>query len=216
MKEKIKVAYTEKYDYANERLFSEADLALLGGKSFPTINFKRELNGTDDSVVKILAISKRIKVPLVVALKTDNYGSVRRSVAIFEKGRLLSLSDANCANQGESPSIGYKVTKTSLCKIGVAVSKDVKNLDCIKALTLCESDVIINLYVDLYDFGMQTLVPTISYLFGVPLISCGAHGVIATTASGKIDFSTETGVASFTLNAKKSVKEVTVKTFSNY
>lgn len=213
MKEKLTIGYLSNYQESESQVFDNADLILIGRRSFDTINFKRELNGTEDIFHKIGNISKKYNAPCFVAIKTDNYGLIKRSVGIFEKGKLLGICDATMPYKGESPSFGYKICKTSIGKIGVAVAKDIKNLDCLKALYLCESDLIINLYADIYDFNMQTLIPSLSYLYGIPIISMGSHGVVASSAGGKIVYASEDKKGKFALSTRRTISQVLVKTY---
>lgn len=215
MKDKLKIVFAKSYDPSYDDELKTCDIILFGRKAFPPIKIKRELSGQDENLVKIRALSKKLGATMLVALKTESFGSFRRSIAVLEKGKLLSLSDANLPDGGEKGTIGYKVTKTSVCKIGVAVSKDIKNPDCIKALTACESQIIVNLYVDLCDFKMPELIRSLSYLYGVPIISCGTHGVVASSSGGKLNFAAKLDFAEFFLDTKRTVKEITYKTFSN-
>ncbi len=216
MKDKIKVSFSREFLPPKSGFYDGADLIVMERKAFSSVNYKRELGGVDETILTISGFSKNFTAPCLIALKTDNYGQIKRSVAVFERGKLLSISDANLPQDKETSSLGYKVVKTSLGKIGVAVSRDLKNPDCLKALTLCESELIVNLYADVYDFNMQALVPSLSYIYGVPIISCGAHGVICATGQGRTDFSSEKECAVFTLSTKRIAKEIPFRTYSNY
>ncbi len=215
MKDKLKIVFAKSYDPSYESALHGCDVILFDRKAFPTVKIKRELSGQEENLIKMRALSKKFTAPMLVALKTESFGGFHRSIAVFEKGKLLSLSDANLPDGGDKGSVGYKVTKTSVGKIGVAVSKDIKNPDCIKALTACESQIIVNLYVDLSDFKMPELIQSLSYLYGVPIISCGTHGVVASSSGGKLNFAAKLDFAEFFLDTKRTVKEKTYKTFSN-
>lgn len=215
MKDKLKVAFTREFLPIDSGFYDGADLIILERKAFLSLNYKRELGGEDETILTISKFSKGLSAPCFIALKTNNYGQIKRSVAVFERGKLLSISDANLPQESETSSFGYKVVKTALGKIGVAVSKDILSPDCLKALTLCESELIVNLYADVYDFSMQALVPSLSYVYGVPIISCGAHGVIGVTGQGRTEFVCEKNRAVFTTSTKRMAKEVPIRTFSN-
>lgn len=216
MKDKIKVAYSKKLGDITEEAFLTADLAILGRKCYDKLSYKEELEGKGLNFSSMCDFSRKISAPCFIAVKTDDYGRIKRSVAVFERGKLLAVCDANLVEKGESSSFGYKVVKTSIGKIGVAVSKDLLNTDCLKSLSLCESEVIVNLYVDIYDYDMKNLVPSIGYLYGLSVISCGAHGVVASDGTGKTCFSSSKDSGVFTLINKRKVKDITIKTISNY
>lgn len=216
MKDKIRVSFSRSYTPPESGFYEKSDLVLLERKAFSDINYKRELSGVDEKILKMSAFSKKLNAPCFIALKSDDYGQVKKSIAVFEKGNLLAILDANSCCNGESATFGFRVLKTSVGRIGVLVSRDIKNVEAVKSLCMCESQLIVNLYADVYDFGMQSLVSSICYLYGVPIISCGVHGVIACTANGKIDFFSENDNANFLLSLKRSFKEVTLKTTQNY
>lgn len=215
MKDKIKVYYSRFFTAQNAESFDERDLVIFGRKAFPELNYRKELKGGGDIISKMKSFSLKTSAPCLFTLKTDDYGRIRRSVFVYEKGKLSAISDANFPKIGEASSIGYKVVKTAIGKIGVCVSDDLKNPDCIKALSLCESQIIVNLYADIYDFNMQSLVPSLAYVYGVPIISCGAHGVIFANAKGKTEYCKNLDEDAFFCSVKREVKEVTVKTYRN-
>lgn len=216
MKDKIKVAYSKEFIPFGEKTFSEADLVILGRRTYEKLSYKEELDGTSSNLADMRKFSKNISAPCFIAVKSDDYGRIKRSVAVFENGKLLAVCDANLVEKNEASSFGYKVVKTSVGKIGVAVSKDILNPDCLKSLSLCESELIVNLYVDIYDYDMTRLIPSLGYLYGLPIISCGAHGAVAADGTGKTCFCSLREKDDFTLFVKRKVKDVTVKTISNY
>lgn len=215
MKEKIKVYYSRFFTTRSTEVFKNCDLVIFGRKAFPELNYRKELKGGGDIISKMKSFSLKTSAPCLFTLKTDDYGRIKRSVFVYEKGKLSAISDANLPKIGESSSLGYKVVKTSIGKIGVCVSDDLKNPDCIKALSLCESQIIVNLYADIYDFNMQSLVPSLAYVYGVPIISCGAHGVISASAKGKTEYCENLEDDDFFCSIKREVKEVSVKTYRN-
>lgn len=212
MKEKIKVFYSEKAIDYDDVILRCADLVVLGSQSFETLDFKNEVNGQGGVFDKMKTFSKKVRRPVFIAIKTNDYGKIRRSVVALEDGKLLTIADCNGASLDNFGGFGYKICHTSLGKLGIIVANDIKNTEALKALLLCESRLIINLYVDVYDFNVQNLVASLGYLFGTPIISCGGHGVVATNGVGKIDFSSNKDRAEFCLSTKRSLKTVNVKT----
>lgn len=215
MKDRIKVAFS-KSSAVCDKVFSDCDIAILGRKTFEKLTYKDELYNGGNSFSEMKKFSASVNAPCFIAVKTDDYGRIKRSVFVLEKGKLLAVCDANFGEEAEASSFGYKVVKTSAGKIGVVVSKDLLNLDCLRSLVLCESQLIINLYVDIYDYDMRCLVPSLGYLYGLPVISCGAHGLIASDGTGKTCFCSVDDKDSFSLTTKRTIKEITVKTLSPY
>ncbi len=216
MKDRLVVGYSLENPFEMADYFKDADIVLVGSKAFKTISFKREIEGKDTLLLDIGKFSKAVKAPVFAAFKTDNYGLLRRSVGAYENGRLLSISDATRTFEScEAPSFGYKVLKTSAGKIGVAVSKDVGDLDCLKALVLCESELIINLYADFYDFSLEKLTPTIGYLTGVPVLSLSQSSCVAATGTGNVVCNSSEAFYKFVLPTKRRIFTVTKKTFGN-
>ena len=212
MKDKINVCFCDSLNLDCTNF--DADLILIERRN-KTLNFKRELSGQDQNLLTLSNFSKKFASPIFVAVKTDNYGQQKRSVAVFERGKLLAICDANFPTEKESLSFGYKVIKTTLGKIGVLVSKDIICPDAIKSLVMCESELILNLFLDIYDFNVKSLIPSISYMYATPIISTGTHGVLACESRGRIGFFSENAQSTFQLYTKRNLKIATIKTCAN-
>lgn len=215
MKDKITICYLDDYLEPSDDFFNSTDLVIFGKNAFSELNYKRELKGIGETFYKMKDFSVKISVPCLFSLKTDDFGKIKKSAMVFERGKLLSVCEANLTKEKESPSFGYKVIKTSIGKLGVAVSDDIKNPDCLKALCLCGGEIILNLYAEIFDFNMQSLISSLAYLYGVPVISCGAHGVVAVTSKGKIEYYGNREKDRFCLQTKRFMREVVIKTYSN-
>ncbi len=215
MKDIIKIAYSLTLPPEGDKLLKGADLVLIGRKAFPTLNYRRELSGQDTVLREMARLSKALAAPTAFEVLTDNYGQKRRSVALFEGGKLLSIADAQRPfDKGESPSSGVKIIRLKSLKVGIAVSHDVKNVEVLKALSICESDVIINLYADIYDYSMANLVSAVGYLFGTATVSLTPSKCLAAAPGGATVFGGDGERGVFDLPIKKRFKEEIIKTFT--
>lgn len=213
MKDKLTIVFLPDADGSDGKFSSGADIVLFGSRAFGILNYKEELKGNGGVIAKMIAISKSVAATCFFAVKTDNYGQIKKSVAVFSHGKLLSVCDACLSSADEAPSFGVKTIKSAVGKMGVLVGRDLICPDLLKSLVICESELIIALYADIYDFSIQNLVPSLSYVYGTPIILAGANGIIAATASGKTEFFGKPQKSKFTLTVKRRIKSFSGKSF---
>ena len=217
MPENIKVAFI-KTDYikaSHIERYASADILIVSAKDISFVSIKDELSGKSERLFTLGKLTKDVKGLCFVGLKTDNFGCMHKSVAVFYKGRLIKLADANNSDDKSfSPSCGYKTVTYGGLKIGVAVGKDLIDTSCLNCFSLCDCDVIINLSGDFYDFSTENLVSTLSYLYGVTVISVNSDKSAAATG-GRVIFSTAENNMEKDIAIKKTYREVTVKQRGN-
>ena len=168
--------------------YQTSNLAIFGFNGIPNVNYKSELSGKTNVLHDFASISKKTQKVIISGAITDNYGIIKKSCAVADKGKLLGISDM-CLNFNKSEyslGCGYKVYYTSAGKLGVIVGSDLLDSDGIKAMALCEADLIVNVS----DFNSKEqdhfLLRAYSYLFGVPIISVTSNCVMASTINGEI------------------------------
>ena len=76
--------------------------------------------------------------------------------------------------------------QTSVGRIGLLVSDDIINLDGVKAMALCDADLIIALISTEEKPQHNFLIRAYAYLFGLPILLLSKTGVIASDMSGEI------------------------------
>ena len=216
MKEALKVAYFCSAQKADDPAYLNADLILVSSKVFPPLCYKRELSGSEENIYRMSRLALKFSAPVIVAVKSENFGAVRRSAVVFQDGKLIAVVDAVTPfDKTEAPSFGYSVIKTKIGKLGIALSKDVADTDCLKALTLCQSELIINPYADIYDFSLLNLMPTISYMTGLPTVALGDGALVSCASSGKLIYSSKEDSGAFVLPTKRVMRQKVINTFSN-
>ena len=172
----------------NSQNYQGANLAIFGFNGIPNINYKSELSGKTNVLHNFASISRSSQKVLISGAITDNYGIIRKSCAVADKGKILGISDM-CLNFNKSEyslGCGYKVYYTSAGKIGVIVGSDLIDGDGIKAMALCEADVIVNVSDFCSKEQDHFLLRAYSYLYGVPIISVTANCVMASNINGEI------------------------------
>lgn len=190
----------------------DVDAALFVLKDLSPVKIKNELDGKSDLFLKMGEISKKIKGACFFSLLTDTYGIYRQSIASFYGGRLLSIADLNCVGDKFSAAFGLKSLKAGGIKFGVLVGSDVLNCDNIKALSLTENDLIINLSADIFDFDNEKLFSTLSFLYGLPIAAVSFSKKVFTIAGGETLYSGKDGFYKCVMPIKKQFKEKTFKT----
>ncbi len=193
--------------------FSAVDIAVFVLKKYSFVSVKSELDNKTDSFVKMAEISKKIKGAVLFSLITDTFGIIRQSVACFKLGKLDFIADCNRSSSRTASGFGYKsIAIKNAGKVGVAVGKDILDYQCIKTLSLCGNDAIINLSADIFDFNMQELVSAIAYLNGMPIVSVNKTKIVFCDAFGKVLFSSSDNFGIVFLPFKKRFSQISIKT----
>ena len=134
------------------------------------INFKREIEGTGHDLVELSKYSALLGGITLAGGISDNCGIKRKSIFVFEKGRLNCICDMNRFEEKFSTSCGYKIISYENKKIGVLVDKDLYSPDAVKALILCGVGLIINLYEGFSAKKAVIASEFYSYVYGVDFV----------------------------------------------
>lgn len=166
----------------------DAQVVILGFESVGKVSYKHELSGNENKLLEIASFSKQTKKIVIAGAYTDNYGLLKKSAIIAENGKILGISDMNLAfDESEFASGGsFKVYQTSVARIGVVVSDDILSLEGVKAMALCDADIIVAVLCDEEKPQHNFLIRAYSYLFGVPIVMLTKTGVIASDMLGEI------------------------------
>jgi|GEM_PF-2555394 len=213
MSKKITIAYL-KTDFLNEvnvKTGEDADAFLIASGNFKKVCIKDELSGRSEALLRLGRLTAAVKGVCFAALVTDNFGLLRKSVAVFERGKFIKLVDATlCEDKNYSPSYGYKTISSGGVRYGVAVGNDITDPACLNCLSMNDSDVIINLSADFYDYPTENLMSALSYLYGVTVASVGSDKTVV-AERGRIITSTSECVGKTEVTIKKIYREYTVK-----
>ena len=152
----------------------DADIAIFSVKEFDRIDVKSELDGDSETLVKMGAVSKRIRGVTVFSSMTDTYGLYRSSAIAFSAGKLLFIADeTRCRDRRFSPSYGLKTLAVGGARAGILVGGDCCEHDLIAAHLIMGCDAIIDLSADIFDFDNEKLFSSLAYVFAVPFVSVG-------------------------------------------
>ena len=196
-------------DHMVER-YSDADVLTILTEKYSRVSIKDELSGRSEDLLSLGRITSPCKGLSFVSLVTDNFGYRRRSVAVFDKGKLVRIADAVNGQKGFSPSFGFKTVSAGELKFGIAVGKDLCDRQCLNCFDLIECDAIINLSGDFYDFSTENLVATLSYIYGVNIVSANSDKTVA-ACSGRLVLSTKAAESEVSLILRKNFSDVTVR-----
>ena len=122
-----------------------SQITVLGFNSIGKVSYKHELSGADNKLPDLASFSRRVKKVIIAGAVTDNYGILKQSLIIAENGKLLGISDMTLSiDQTEYLGGGsFKVYQTEVGRIGLLVGDDIINLDGVKAMSLCDADLIV-------------------------------------------------------------------------
>ncbi len=166
----------------------DSQIVLTGFNSLGKVSYKYELSGAESKLSTLSAFSKKTGGVVIAGAVTDNYGILKKSVVIADKGKLLGISDAVIGYEDSSYQGGgtYKVYQTSACKIGVIVDGDIKNFEAVKSMALCDADLIVIVSKEEEKKEHNFLIRAYAYLFGISVVILTKTGVIASDILGEI------------------------------
>ena len=188
-------------------------LAIFGFNGIDKINYKKELNCSENKLSNFAKLSKESGKVLITGTITDNYGVLRRSAVIADKGKLLGISDMRLSvnDNGYLGGGAQRVYQTQVGRIGLLVGDDILDIDGIKAMSLCDADFIVAITSGEEKPQYNFLIRSYSYLFGVAIVLINSTGVIASDLSGEICGKSLENHTKITLPVKKSYRLVVTK-----
>ena len=197
----------------NKEEYKDSQIVIFNQNGLNKINYKNELNGSQNILTDFAKISKNSSKILIAGAFSDNYGVKRKSCVVAEKGKLLGITDMCLSIEGNSFSIGgnHKVFQTSICKIGIVVDDDILDFDGIKAMSLCDADIIFSVVFSDEKPQYNYLIRAYSYLFGLPIVMITNNSVIASDANGEILSGGKLPKLNAVIPIKKNYKLITSK-----
>lgn len=208
------------YCNKNDRVFSVKNseyqsekLAIFGFNGIDKISYKNELNCSENKLSNFAKLSKESGKVLISGTITDNYGVLRRSAVIADKGKLLGISDMRLSvnDNGYTGGGAQRVYQTQVGRIGLLLGDDILDVDGIKAMSLCDADFIVAITSGEEKPQYNFLIRSYSYLFGVPIVLINSTSVIASDLSGEICGKSLENYTKITLPVKKSYRLVLTK-----
>ena len=178
----------QKLQNVDAEIVKNSQLTVLGFNCMGKVNYKHELSGAENKLPDLASFSKRCKTVVIAGAVTDNYGILKQSVIIAEDGKLLGISDMTLSINSTNYSGGgsFKVYQTKVGRIGLLVGDDIINLEGVKAMSLCDADLIVAVVQGEEKPQYNFLIRAYAYLFGVPIMLLTKTGVIASDMSGEI------------------------------
>ena len=185
---KIFTEKSQKLSLADVNGVKNSQISVFGFNSLGKVSYKGELNGTENKLPDLASFSKKTGRVIIAGAITDNYGILKQSLIIAEKGKLLGISDMTLTLDATDYSSGgsFKVYQTEVGRIALLVGDDIINLDGVKAMSLCDADLIVAVVPTEEKPQYNFLIRAYSYLFGVSIILLSKTGVIASDISGEI------------------------------
>ncbi|MBQ7373002.1 MAG: hypothetical protein IJW64_00325 [Clostridia bacterium] len=189
---KIKVDYENKLPIEKD-LIGDFDLFINGFNDCEKIKYGKELSGQSQTLKGLCALSAKFSKPVISAFDTDNYGVLKKSVGVFEKGKLLGICDASqiIENFDYLPGSSCKLYDLSVGKIGIAVQDDLFSFNLFKSLAVCGAEIIICL-TDFSKKEIQSiLIRAYSFLLGMPIILTYKGGCFVSDVKGNLNKKTD-------------------------
>ncbi|MBR2336439.1 MAG: hypothetical protein IKA61_00635 [Clostridia bacterium] len=184
---KIKIDF--KNDFPTVHLAAgDFDLYVNGFNGCDTVKYGKELSGQTATLKSLCELSDAVEKTVVCAFDTDNYGILKKSVGVFDKGKLLGISDMSVAYSDSfyMPGCGGKLYQNSACKFGVAVEDDLHSFSLFKSLAICGAELIIAVS----DFTKKEinsiLIRAYSYLLGIPTVLLFKNGCYVSNVNGEL------------------------------
>lgn len=183
----IKVDYVNPFPNASDFTL-DFDLLINGFNGAGKVKYGKELKGESKILKSICALSKKFDKPIISAFDTDNYGICKKSVGVFENGKLLGISDSSTVieNSDYLPGCGSKLYDLKICKMGILVEDDLFSFTLFKSLAVCGAEVIVCLTDFLKKDIHSILIRAYSFLLGVPIVLIFKDGCILTDVKGEL------------------------------
>ena len=176
------------------------------------VDFRKQINGSGKELVELGRLAERLGGITLACAESYNCGIKKKSIFVFEGGRLTSICDMNEYQEKYTPSFGYKSIDFKGKKIGLLVDKDIYSTVAVNALVLNGNCAIINLYAGLLPEKAVIGGEFYAYIYGIDFLCVGKERATAFSAKGERVELCEGGV-NFTFEGV--FKEVRRKTRGN-
>lgn len=197
---KVKLDLTNHFP-TSESLKGDYDLFINGFNGCERVSYRKELKGESNNLKEIATLSKKYDKSIISAFDTDNYGIIKRSAGVFDKGKLLGVSDATVSYEysGYMPSAGGKLYDLSCGKIALAVCDDIYSFGLFKSFAVCGAELTIAITNDTKKEINSILIRAYSFLLGVPTILLFCGGAYISDVKGNLTVVDLNGEDTFTI-----------------
>lgn len=192
---------------------SDANIALFGFNGLKKISYKNELQGAESYLSGFALLTKNVDTVFISGAVTDNYGIIKRSAVIAERGKLLGISDMNVKTDSSNYGLGggRRVYQTGAGRIGVLISDDLIDFEGVKAMSLCDADLIVAILSGAEKPQYDFIIRAYSYLFGVPIVLISESVVMAADMSGEICGASREEEAVVSVPTRKNYRTLSLK-----
>lgn len=176
-------------DYPDEKTCQgDFDLLVNGFNDCKKIKYGKELRGETENLKKLCRLSENAKKTIISGFDTDNFGIIKHSAGVFDRGKLLGISDTSVAFEDSDymPGGGGKLFNTSCGKIAVAVGDDIYSFGLFKAFAICGAEITVAICNQKRKEINSVLIRAYSYLTGVPTLLVFDGGAYASDTSGNL------------------------------
>ena len=174
----------------------DCDVLLTGFNTRERIRYGKELSGDTTILKDIAALSEKYALTVISAFDTDNYGIIRHSACVFDKGRLLGISDMTTAYEDSPymPGGSGKLFDCSAGKIGICVGDDIYQYDLIRSFAVCGADAVVSVRREKPKEIDGVLLRAYAYLTGLPILMLADKKCVAADVKGELTQSSSDGV----------------------
>ena len=159
-------------------------------KDYATISYKKELSGETNSLKRLASLSEKLQTLVVSPFDTDNYGVLKRSAGVFDRGKLLGISDASVAYEDSPymPGVSEGVYETEFGKLGVIVGEDFYSYDTMRSYAVCGVKLAVVLKRELKTETDSIVLRAYSFLLGLPTVLLAKDRIISADFKGNLVF----------------------------
>ena len=185
---KIYTNKSQKIDSVDFESVKNSQISVFGFNFLGKVSYKYELSGSENKLPALASLSRRARSIIIAGVVTDNYGILKKSAVIAENGKLLGISDMTMSiNGSEFTGSGcFKVYQTAVGRIGLLIGDDIINIDGVKAMSLCDADLIVAIIPAEEKPQHNFLIRAYAYLFGVPMLLLTKSSMLASDIVGEI------------------------------
>lgn len=192
--------------FCKEYGYSKADITLVASLCEEELSYEKELKGETAFVERLALLSKASKSVAAGAAITDTRGLRRHSVVVAENGRVLGVSDALNALDGEyNPGIGLKTYDTKAGKLGVIVGNDLYFSELFRTLAVCGCDLVL-CFTDEVRYEEGILLRAAAFSYGLPICLCGRGYSLIADESASLAFSSPHSPVEYAFESKRSYR----------
>ena len=155
------------------------DVLVFSSGIIDKLDFFEELGGKSKNFYDLCLLSKSMNCVVVCGCDTEVCGILHKSAIVIDNGKLSGVSDmTHIIDESDySPGGGYKIYDTSRGKIGLIIGEDLFFPEIPHMLSLCESEVIICLFGQIYSHLPQLMMRSAAFSNGIS-ICMAAEGYI--------------------------------------